>query len=342
MKRRQRERLGRQIDAQDLGFGSIVTQESRIRFLNRDGSFNVKRRGLGFISSLSLYHALLTMPWWKFLSLVTIGYLLTNTLFAFLYLVSGSDAIVGPNVTVGDHGFLRAFFFSVQTFATIGYGHISPSGIMANVLVTIESLFGLLGFALATGVMFARFSRPTARILFSIRALIMPYRDITAFAFRIANQRSNQLIEMEATVMLSRFEMEGGRRVRRFHTLELERSQVALFPLTWTIVHPIDENSPLYGFSKRELDESDVEFIILLSGFDETFSQTVHTRSSYKGDEVIWGAKFRSVFEEQTDHGELAVDVSRINDYDLMALPEPPHPERDGRALVTSDDIEEV
>jgi inward rectifier potassium channel len=307
-------------EPQDLGFGTIVSQQSRVRFLNRDGSFNVERRGLGILSSLSVYHSLLTMPWWRFLCLVVGGYLLANLLFACGYLLCGPDAIAGPPVTPGDHGFLRAFFFSVQTFATIGYGHISPSGLAANLLVTAESLAGLLVFALATGLVFARFSRPTARILFSRNAVIMPYRGIAAFAFRIANQRSNELIEMNTTVMISRFETEHGQQVRRFHPLKLERSTVAFFPLAWTVVHPIDESSPLHGLTEKDLRESDAEFLVLLKGFDETFSQTVHTRSSYKYDEVIWEARFTSMFDgASSEEGPISVDVGKLHDYE-------PHP----------------
>jgi inward rectifier potassium channel len=297
----------------DLGFGAVVAGESRQRLLNRDGSFNVERKGLSLWASLSLYHSLLTMKWWKFLTVVTLSYLLTNIIFAIGYVMCGADALENSvNANLGN-GFARSFFFSVETFATIGYGNIAPVGLAPNVLMTLESLFGLLGFALATGLLFARFSRPTAQIIFSNSAIIAPYRDISAFEFRITNARRNQIIELEANVLFARFEAEGGRSVRRFYPLRLERERVTFFPLSWTIVHPIDEASPLYGLTREDMLGSNAEFLILLKGIDETFSQTVHTRSSYQVNEVIWNAKFRDVFNRRADAETLTIDVRRLH-----------------------------
>jgi inward rectifier potassium channel len=297
----------------DLGFGAVVAGESRQRLLNRDGSFNVSRQGLSLWASLSLYHSLLTMRWWKFLSVVTAFYVLTNVVFASAYVLCGAAALENSaSANLGD-GFMRAFFFSVETFATIGYGNIAPVGLAPNILMTLESLFGLLGFALATGLLFARFSRPTAQIIFSKSAIIAPYRDISAFEFRITNARRNQIIELEAKVLFARFEDEGGRNVRRFYPLTLERERVTFFPLSWTIVHPITEASPLYGLTSEDLSESNSEFLILLTGIDETFSQTVHTRSSYQAAEVVWNAKFSDVFNRRADAETLTIDVRRLH-----------------------------
>jgi inward rectifier potassium channel len=301
----------REEEPRDLGFGSVVTQESRARLLNRDGSFNVERRGLGFWSSLSLYQALLTMSWWKYLGLVSIAYLVTNLVFATAYLACGPGAMAGALAMPVPH-FVLAFFFSVQTLATIGYGHVHPVGVPANLLVTVESLVGLLGFALATGMMFARFSRPTARVVFSKRAVIAPYRGITAFEFRVTNARRNELIELEAKVLFSCWEEEQGRSVRRFYSLPLERSRVTFFPLSWTIVHPIDETSPLASMTPERLRALDAEFLILLSGVDETFAQTVHSRSSYKSQELVWNARFADIYE-RSSRGPLAIDASRLD-----------------------------
>src|ERR1051325_10215417 len=177
--------IPREDENRDLGFGSVVSRESRQRLLNRDGSFNVDRRGLSLLASLSLYHSLLTMRWWKFLSLLTLSYILANVIFATGYVMCGPGALENSaNFSLGS-GFMRAFFFSVETFATIGYGNIAPVGLAANMLMTVESLVGLLGFALATGLIFARFSRPTAEIIFSKSAIIAPYKDATPFEFRI-------------------------------------------------------------------------------------------------------------------------------------------------------------
>lgn len=297
-------------DNRDLGFGSVVAQRSRQRLLNRDGSFNVARGGLGFWSSLSLYHTLLTTTWLKFFALLTSSYLVLNALFAFAYFLCGPEALNGGGTELG---LLRTFFFSIQTFATIGYGHISPVGLVANVIVTFESLFGLLWLALATGLVFARFSRPTAKIAFSERAVIAPYRGFTAFEFRIANERKNQIIELEAKILFSHFVEEENKRTRRFDPLTLERSKVSFFPLNWTVVHPIDEASPLYGRTAEDLRASEAEFLILLTGIDETFSQTVHARSSYRWDEMVWNAKFGSIYNQPLNNDELTIDMRRLH-----------------------------
>ena len=300
-------------EERDLGFGSVVARENRGRLLNRDGSFSVARSGLGFWTSVNPYHALLTMSWGMYLALASFAYLIVNALFACAYVLCGPGALAGVQEGQVHNEFLRAYFFSVQTLATIGYGHISPSGLPANILVTIESLVGLLGFALVTGLLFARFSRPTARILFSDAAVIAPYRGITAFEFRIANQRNNQIIELGAQVLFSRMEKSDGTDVRRFYELALERRKVAFFPLSWTVVHPIDPSSPLHGLTGNDLRETDAEFLILLTGIDETFSQTVHARSSYKAHEVVWNARFTNIFNRTSGDGPLRVDVSRIH-----------------------------
>jgi len=301
----------------DLGFGSVVAHESRRRLLNQDGSFNVVREGLSPLTSLSLYHTLLTTTWPRFLGLTAVSYLLANALFALGYMACGPDALGGLRSDTPQGRFVEEFFFSIQTFATIGYGVVYPRSLAANLLVTVESLVGLLGFALATGLLFARFARPTARILFSRRALIAPYRGITAFEFRIANARSNQLIDVAARVQLSRLRADGR---RDFIPLSLERSQVVFFPLAWTIVHPIDETSPLWGITERELLAQDAEFLILMTGTDETFAQVVHTRSSYKADEVVWGARFANLFKPPTPDGVLSIDIGKLHDYERVGL----------------------
>jgi inward rectifier potassium channel len=305
----------------DLGFGSVVTRESRRRLLNQDGSFNVVREGLSPLNSLSLYHTLLTTTWPRFLGLTVLSYLLTNALFALGYMACGPDALGGLRSDTPQGRFVEEFFFSIQTFATIGYGVVYPRSLAANLLMTVESLVGLLGFALATGILFARFARPTARILFSRRALIAPYQGITAFEFRIANARSSQLIDVAVRVQLTRLRPDGR---RDFIPLVLERSQVVFFPLSWTIVHPIDETSPLWGLTEQDFLEQDVEFLILLTGTDETFAQVVHTRSSYKAEEVVWGARFVNLFNPPTPDGVLSIDIGRLHDYE---------PERQERAL---------
>jgi inward rectifier potassium channel len=297
----------------DLGFGAVVSRESRQRLLNRDGSFNVARTGLGLTASLNPYHTLLNLSWRKFFGLTMLFYFGANVIFAIAYLLCGPGALSVPARTGVQNHFLQAFFFSIHTLATIGYGTITPVGVAANVIVSIESFIGLFGLALCTSLLFARFSRPTARILFSDQAVIAPYQGITAFQFRIANMRRNQIIELEAKVLYARFEEVDGHLVRRFYPLKLERDKVVFFPLSWTIVHPIDETSPFFGMSDEDLRAAKGEFLVLLTGFDETFSQTVNTRSSYLAEEIVWNARFADIFNRPSEDGLLTIDVRKLH-----------------------------
>lgn len=296
---------------QDLGFGAVVSRESRQRLLNRDGTFNVRRKGLGLVESLSTYHFLLEITWPRFLVLAAVWYVATNALFAGLYMMVGADAFAGIGAEGVGRGFWAFFFFSVQTLATIGYGHMVPRGLTANILVTVESLVGLLSFGLAAGLIFARFARPTARILFSDVAVMAPFKEGTAFMFRMVNARKSQIVELEAKVVLARRKADGAG--REYHALALQRDRVVFFPLAWTVVHTVDESSPLFGLSAEDLIRQDAEFLVLLTGFDDTFAQTVHARSSYGAAGVVWGRRFADMF----DHGDadhLSVDVGRLSE----------------------------
>jgi inward rectifier potassium channel len=303
-----------QEEFKDLGFGTEVAKGTRRRLLNRDGSFNVLLDGLNPLSSLSLYHWLLTISWPRFLGFITATYVVVNTLFAFAFLACGPDALQSDAGLFATQPFYRAFFFSVDTFATIGYGNIYPVGLAANTLVTIEALLNIVGIALATGVMFARFSRPSSRIVYSRNAIVAPYRGTTALEFRIANARRSQLIDVQAQAILTKIERVNGTAVRKFHELALERNRVVFFPLSWTIVHPIDEMSPLWGLTHADLVDADAELLVLLIATDETVSQTVHSRSSYEADEIVWGAKFANMFMRTEAEGIIGMNLSRIHD----------------------------
>jgi inward rectifier potassium channel len=297
----------------DLGFGTIVASRSRQRLLNRDGTFNVRRRGLPWRASLGLFNSLLTISWPHFLALVSFFYLLVNALFALGYLVCGPGGLAEAEGGELISRFGDAFFFSVQTLSTVGYGQVVPRGLSANLLMTAEAIVGLIITALATGLVFARFSRPVARILFSDRAVV-PYAGGRALKFRIVNLRKSQIIELEAKVMFTRFETIGGQRRRRFYELPLERQRVTIFPLHWTITHPIDEESPLFGVKPEDCRASEAEVLVLLTGIDETFSQTVHARSSYKANEILWDADFTDIFHRATEVGPLSIDIHRLDE----------------------------
>lgn len=300
-------------DTRDLGFGSRVAQRSQARLLNRDGTFNVARRGLPFFRTLNPYHSLLTISWARFFAFVVTLYFATNFAFAAAYFLCGPQALGGSRAATPLARFLEDFFFSVQTLCTIGYGTLSPASLRANLVVTLESLGGLIFFGLFTGLIFARFSRPRARILFSRQAVIAPYHGISAFEFRIINSYRSQLVDVVPVVVLSRLAEREEGRMRVFEELALERPRVTFFPLQLTVVHPIDETSPLRGMTQRDLAEADAEFIVLIDAFDETFSQTVHTRSSYKHHETVVGARFADMFIDDAG-GRISVDLRKLHE----------------------------
>jgi inward rectifier potassium channel len=302
----------------DLGFGSVVSRDSRQRLLNHDGSFNVARYGLGFLDSFAPYHLLLTISWPGFLAIASAIYLALNFLFAFAYLACGHDALAGGDTMEFGGAFGRAFFFSIETFATIGYGQMAPNGVATNLVVTVEALVGLMYQALATGLLFARFTRPTAAVLFSRNAVVGPYGTGNGLMFRIVNTRRNEIIELGAQVLFSAMEGDGGGRVRRYVPLALERNKVTFFPLSWTIVHPIDETSPLAGRTPEELEHAEAEILVLLSGVDEALEQTVHVRSSYRSDEIVWQARFQSMFLGADARSRVAVDISRVHEIERI------------------------
>jgi inward rectifier potassium channel len=305
----------------DLGLSGRIAQSRQKRIMRPDGTFDVVRLNHGFWESINVYQHMVTVSWPRFFLYVFIFYVIANAMFATLYIAAGPGAIQGGEPGAAWH---NAIFFSVQTIATIGYGQMTPKGTMANSLVAIEALSGLMGFALITGILFARFSRPSAHIIRSNVALIAPYKDITAFMFRIANGRQSQLLDLRVTVTYSWMGVsETHRPIRRFRQLPLERDTVGLLPTQWVIVHPIDAKSPFYGCNQAEVLGADPEIFVALSAIDEIFSQSVHVRFSYADTDIIHGAKFTDLFGS-TPEGILTIDLSRISGYAPASLPVAP------------------
>ncbi len=304
----------------DLGFGPQPVMKNQ-PLVNKDGTPNVKRVGLPFFNTANNYNTLITMSWVKFWLLVISCYLILNIVFAFVYTSFGPDSLDGG--TTGNtpfHHFMDAFFFSAQTISTVGYGHIYPKGMMSNSVAALESMMGLLAFALATGLLYGRFSRPSAQIAYSKNMLIAPYLENSrGVMFRLANLRRNILIDLEVEIIFSFNETTDGKTIRRFYPLELERSKVSILTLNWTIVHPLDENSPLKDMTKEDLEKTEAGFAVLLRAFDDTFSQTVHSRTSYQHNEIVWGAKFKPVFNRAED-GRIVLDLSKISDYEIVVI----------------------
>ena len=270
------------------GYGAAMAAGTR-RTVSRFGvTRDIVAIGLERSAWRDAYHTLLTITWRRFFGLVFAGYLAINALFAFGYYALG-DGI--ENAAAGS--FPDAFFFSVQTLATIGYGKMAPRTLGANLLVTAEALLGMVGLAVTTGLVYARFARPTARVLFSNVAVIGPYEGVTSLQFRMANTRGNQLVEARLKVALLRDEITAeGVQVRRVHDLALRRSEHPAFALTWTAIHPIDALSPLHGKGPEDLEASVSDLIVSLTGMDEGLSQTIHVRHAYRTEDLRWNARF--------------------------------------------------
>ena len=281
-------------DPVDPGFGAKVSNASR-RLLNRDGTFNARRSGLSVTQTWSPFHDLLNMSWRKFVFSFFVVFMLLNLTFAVAYALCGPQALSGPNVNTFGSLLLECFFLSVQTLATV------------------EMFFGLLMVAVVAGLVFARFSRPQAKIVFSKHAVVAPHREGKALMFRFANMRKNQLLELEVKVLFSRIVYEKENPVRRYFQLALERSRVAIIPLHLTVVHEINEASPMFGLSGRDLADSASELLVLVTAMDETFSQTVHARTSYTHEEIQFDSRFATVLTLAED-GVVEVDLRRFHE----------------------------
>jgi inward rectifier potassium channel len=281
------------------------------RVINRDGQFNVRRTGQSW-RDWHPYLFMISRSWPVFFLLVMVGFLIINVAFALAYLAVGIENLKNAEGPTAEASFLNAFFFSAHTLSTVGYGNIWPVGWAANLVAVLESLVGVLGFAIATGLLFGRFSRPSARFGFSNSMLVAPYMGGTSLQFRVVNRRRNNIIDLEARVLLMTVESCDGKPERRYLKLDLERPTVLFFPLTWTVVHPIVDGSPLLGKTAQDLERLQAEVLIMMKGHDESFGQSVHARYSYRYDEIVWGARFATAFEVE-ENGDLRIEVDKVS-----------------------------
>jgi inward rectifier potassium channel len=249
---------------------------------------------------------------------MALGYLVANVLFATLYWAAGDGALTGAASDPFGR-FQDCLFFSVQTLATIGYGRLVPATPAANVLVAIEALVGLLGFAIMSALLFARFTRPTAKVSFSRNAIVAPYDDGWAVMFRLVNLRSHDLSNVRAVVSFARWTGSGASRRREFDLLPLERESILFMPLHWVVVHPITPDSPFRGLTAQSFAEADPEIVCLITADDETFAQTVHAKTSYDKHDVVWGARFRDMYLADREH--VSIDMTRLHDFERVGGP---------------------
>ena len=299
----------------DTGFGNNAANYGG-RFINRDGSFNLRKEGISFMNRFSVYHNLLTLPRWKFITVILTFYLSINLIFALLYLWVGIDQFQGVIATAPWGKFKEAYFFSTETFTTVGYGRVNPVGDGANLVASIEALCGLLSLALATGLLYGRFSRPRAYIVFSDHALVSPYRNGKGLMFRFATYKDKHtLTDVEIRVNVGLQVHENGEALYRYYDLKLERTKVESLPMNWTVVHPIDENSPLQGFTAEDMQASDVEIYVLIRGFDDVFSNLVQRRTSYTFREIKFDGKFIPMYRESDDGMTTILELHKLNDF---------------------------
>lgn len=288
------------------------------RVLNKDGSSNVKKTGLPYFRRLSLFHTLIELPTLQFFLLVNVFFIALNLVFAFIYFLLGPDALhmPPPNGTFGR--FLNCLYFSTQTLTTVGYGQIGPTTHLANFISSFEALVGWITFAVMTGLIYGRFAKPKAYLLFSKNALISPYKDGQALMFRMAPYKNNNLTEAEVLINVSFKIYQNDKVVNKFLSLNAEISKISSMSLNWTVVHDINESSPLYGMCKEDFEINQTEIMVFVKAFDEHFSNVVQQRTSYWHDEIIHGAKFRQMFRQSDDEKTTVLELDKLNDYHLV------------------------
>jgi inward rectifier potassium channel len=305
---------------EDTGFGGNPDNYGG-RFVNRDGTFNVKKEGLPFFKRFSIFHTMLNMPSWKFYGTLFAFYLSINFIFACIYYIIGKDQLVGILGVSRSGVFKEMFFFSTETFTTVGYGRVNPIGDMANSVSAIESMLGFLSFAIATGLLYGRFSKPRAFLIFSKNALVSPYRGGKGLMFRFATYKDHHtLTNLEIKVNAALLVEEEGKMVFKFYELSLERSHVESLPMNWTVVHPLTAESPLNEYSWEDMKKADLEIYVSVRGFDDVYSNVVQQRTSYTYNEILFDQKFVQMYRESDDGKTTIVEMQRLDEHKAINL----------------------
>ena len=306
-----------QKNTENSGFGSNVSG----RFINKDGLPNVNRKGVNIFNRYSWYHTMLDLSTFNFLSYLVIAYFLVNLFFALIYYLIGVEHLTGIDKSNPVNEFIDVFFFSSQTFTTVGYGRIAPVGFMASLVATFEAFLGLLTFAIATGLFYGRFSRPRAYLKFSDVAVVAPFKETSALMFRLAPYKNNALTDADVVITTAIEVMENSSPKINFYQLKTQLSKINTLALNWTIVHEIDEESPFYGFSEDDFKNTGIEIIVHIRAFDEVFSNTVVQRTSYVTKEIVYGAKFIPMYYPDKDNLSTVLNLDKISDYQKAKLP---------------------
>jgi inward rectifier potassium channel len=294
------------------GFGSNPENYGG-RFISKDGSANVVKTGIPVFDQISWFHTLLQLPMWKFHIVIFSVFILVNFLFAFVYYSIGVEHLNGISASSEFEKFGQAYFFSAQTFTTVGYGHINPQGFLTSAVAAVEALMGLLAFALATGLLYGRFSKPRAYVKFSENAVIAPFQGGFALMMRVAPFKNTTLTDAVAKITLGLQVEEKGKLVNKFFPLDLEYDRVNALTLSWTLVHPITENSPLYDFTENDFKTRKGEVLVFLKAFDDMFSNTVAKRTSYVFNEIKYNAKFKPMYEHNHSNTSTILHIDKLN-----------------------------
>lgn len=299
----------------DTGFGTNADNYGG-RFINRDGTYNLKKVGTPFSNRFSLFHMMLNMSLWKFITVIVLFFLSINLVYALIYFALGADGFQGIIAVTKWQQFKELYFFSTETFTTVGYGRVNPVGDAVNIVAAIEAMTGFLSFAVATGLIYGRFARPRPHLAFSDHALIAPYKDHSALMFRIASYKDNHnLTDVEIKVNLALQVAENGVMTYKFYPLDLERNKIDTLMMNWTVVHPIDEQSPLLGLLEEDYRSSDVEAYVQVKGYDDVYSTVVIQRTSYRYDEIIFDAKFEAMYHESEDGKTTILELDKLSKY---------------------------
>ena len=299
---------------QTTGFGASGNLQGG-RFVHKSGHPNVKLLGSKYLETVSWFHTLLSISRFNFLCLVFAFYFLINLAFAFIYYWIGVEHLRGIVASSELDKFGQAFFFSIQTYTTVGYGHINPNGFITSFVAAIEALFGLLSFAIATGLFYGRFSKPKAYVKFSENALIAPFKDGKALMMRVCPYKNTDLTDVEAKITLAYQVEENGVFVNKFYPLALEYEKINALTLSWTIVHPITTDSPLFGLTENDFKTQHGEIIVIIKSFEEMFSTSVSKRTSYIFSDIVYGAKFEPMFSRDKTNSKTILHLEKINLY---------------------------
>ncbi|MDA6069350.1 ion channel [Flavobacterium sp. AC] len=291
------------------------------RFVNKDGTPNIEKRGMHLFRRISWYHTMIDMPNWKFMSILFAFYIAMNFIFAVVYYAIGIEHLDGIEQSQSVlTQFGQAYFFSAQTFTTVGYGHISPTGFLTSALSAAEALIGLLSFAIATGLFFGRFSKPVAYLKFADNALISPYGENKGLMIRLVPFKNTNFTDATAKITLGLSLEENGVQTNKFYSLKLELDHINALSLSWTLVHPITEDSPLFNFSAEDFKKAQGEILVFITTFDNMFSNTVAARTSYTFNEIVYGAKFETMYNRSKDNSKTVLHLDKLNHYESVNL----------------------